>query len=398
MDSAPLKCTSIKTQINAYFCIMNLIYLDNAATTSMDPEVIQVMQSSMKHNFGNPSSTHQFGRKAKSALETARKNIAHHFNVTASEIVFTSGGTEADNLILHNAVTHLGVQRIISTKIEHHAVSHTIAHLHEKYGTIVENVDIDEFGTVDLEHLEALLSNSTQKTLVSLMLINNEIGNILPADAVCALCKKYNALFHSDTVQVVGHYPLDLQKTPIDFIVASAHKFHGPKGVGFAFFRKGFGIMPMFYGGDQERGARSSTENVHAILGMETALDIAIGGMEHDKIKIQKIKNYFIQELKKLNSKIAFNGLSADVNNGTYTILNVRFPSDNDMLLFSLDLAGIAVSGGSACQSGSNSGSHVLQEILKDTASNNTSIRFSFSKLTTYQDIDTTLLKLQALL
>lgn len=398
MDSAPLKCTSIKTQINAYFCIMNLIYLDNAATTSMDPEVIQVMQSSMKHNFGNPSSTHQFGRKAKSALETARKNIAHHFNVTASEIVFTSGGTEADNLILHNAVTHLGVQRIISTKIEHHAVSHTIEHLHEKYGTIVENVDIDEFGTVDLEHLEALLSNSTQKTLVSLMLINNEIGNILPADAVCALCKKYNALFHSDTVQVVGHYPLDLQKTPIDFIVASAHKFHGPKGVGFAFFRKGFGIMPMFYGGDQERGARSSTENVHAILGMETALDIAIGGMEHDKIKIQKIKNYFIQELKKLNSKIAFNGLSADVNNGTYTILNVRFPSDNDMLLFSLDLAGIAVSGGSACQSGSNSGSHVLQEILKDTASNNTSIRFSFSKLTTYQDIDTTLLKLQALL
>lgn len=398
MDSALLKCTSIKTQINTYFCIMNLIYLDNAATTSMDPEVIQVMQFSMKHNFGNPSSTHQFGRKAKSALETARKNIAHHFNVTASEIVFTSGGTEADNLILHNAVTHLGVQRIVSTKIEHHAVSHTIAHLHEKYGTIVENVDVDEFGTVDLEHLEALLSNSTQKTLVSLMLINNEIGNILPADAVCALCKKYNALFHSDTVQVVGHYPLDLQKTPIDFIVASAHKFHGPKGVGFAFFRKGFGIMPMFHGGDQERGARSSTENVHAILGMETALDIAIGGMEHDKIKIKKIKNYFIQELKKLNSKITFNGLSADVNNGTYTILNVRFPSDNDMLLFSLDLAGIAVSGGSACQSGSNSGSHVLQEILKDTASNNTSIRFSFSKLTTYQDIDTTLLKLQALL
>ena len=398
MDSALLKCTSIKTQINTYFCIMNLIYLDNAATTSMDPEVIQVMQFSMKHNFGNPSSTHQFGRKAKSALETARKNIAHHFNVTASEIVFTSGGTEADNLILYNAVTHLGVQRIVSTKIEHHAVSHTIAHLHEKYGTIVENVDVDEFGTVDLEHLEALLSNSTQKTLVSLMLINNEIGNILPADAVCALCKKYNALFHSDTVQVVGHYPLDLQKTPIDFIVASAHKFHGPKGVGFAFFRKGFGIMPMFHGGDQERGARSSTENVHAILGMETALDIAIGGMEHDKIKIKKIKNYFIQELKKLNSKITFNGLSADVNNGTYTILNVRFPSDNDMLLFSLDLAGIAVSGGSACQSGSNSGSHVLQEILKDTASNNTSIRFSFSKLTTYQDIDTTLLKLQALL
>ena len=398
MDSAPLKCIFTKTQINTYFCIMNSIYLDSAATTSIDPEVIEVMQTSMEHNFGNPSSTHQFGRKAKSAIETARKNIAHHFNVTPSEIVFTSGGTEADNLILHNAVSHLGVQRIISTKIEHHAVSHTIAHLQEKYGIAVDHVNVDEFGTVDLVHLETLLSHTAQKTLVSLMLINNEIGNILPADAVCTLCKKYNALFHSDTVQVVGHYPLDLQKTPIDFMVASAHKFHGPKGVGFAFFRKGFGIMPMFHGGDQERGARSSTENVHAILGMETALDIAIGGMEHDKIKIQKIKNYFIKELKKLNSKIAFNGLSADPDKGTCTILSVRFPFDNDMLLFSLDLAGIAVSGGSACQSGSNSGSHVLQEILKDTASNHTSIRFSFSKLTTQKDIDTTLLKLQGLM
>ena len=398
MDSAPLKCIFTKTQINTYFCIMNSIYLDSAATTSIDPEVIEVMQTSMEHNFGNPSSTHQFGRKAKSAIETARKNIAHHFNVTPSEIVFTAGGTEADNLILNNAVSHLGVQRIISTKIEHHAVSHTIRYLQEKYGIAVDHVNVDEFGTVDLVHLETLLSQTTQKTLVSLMLINNEIGNILPADAVCYLCKKYNALFHSDTVQVVGHYPLDLQKTLIDFMVASAHKFHGPKGVGFAFFRKGFGIMPMFHGGDQERGARSSTENVHAILGMETALDIAIEGMEHDKIKKQKIKNYFIKELKKLNSKIEFNGLSADPDKGAYTILSVRFPFDNDMLLFSLDLAGIAVSGGSACQSGSNSGSHVLQEILKDPASNNTSIRFSFSKLTTQKDIDTTLLRIRGLL
>ena len=392
------KCTSIKTRINAYFCNMNLIYLDNAATTSIDPEVIKVMQASMEHNFGNPSSTHQFGRKAKAAVETARKNIAHHFNVTASEIVFTAGGTEADNLILYNAVAHLGVQRIISTKIEHHAVSHTIAHLKNKYSIAVDHVNVDEFGTVDLVHLEALLSSTTQKTLVSLMLINNEIGNILPADAVCFLCKKHNALFHSDTVQLVGHYPLDLQKTSIDFMVASAHKFHGPKGVGFAFFRKGFGIMPMFHGGDQERGARSSTENVHAILGMETALDIAVRGMENDKIKLLKLKDYFISELLKLHPNIQFNGHSADVDKGTYTILNVRFPFDNDMLLFSLDLAGIAVSGGSACQSGSNSGSHVLQEILKDSASNNTSIRFSFSKDTTQQDIDTTLLKLKALL
>ena len=377
---------------------MNLIYLDSAATTSIDPEVIKVMQTSMEHNFGNPSSTHQFGRKAKAAVETARKNIAHHFNVTASEVVFTAGGTEADNLILHNAVAHLGVQRIISTKIEHHAVSHTIAYLQKKHGIAVDHVNVDEFGTVDLVHLEALLNNTTQKTLVSLMLINNEIGNILPADIVCTLCKKHNALFHSDTVQVVGHYPLDLQKTPIDFMVGSAHKFHGPKGVGFAFFRKGFGIMPMFHGGDQERGARSSTENVHAILGMETALDIAVRGMENDKMKLLKLKHYFIAELLKLHPNIQFNGHSADADKGTYTILSVRFPFDNDMLLFSLDLAGIAVSGGSACQSGSNSGSHVLQEILKDSASNNTSIRFSFSKHTTQQDIDTTLLKLKGLL
>jgi cysteine desulfurase len=377
---------------------MNLIYLDNAATTSIDSEVIKVMQISMEHNFGNPSSTHQFGRKAKSAVETARKNIANHFNTTASEIVFTAGGTEADNLILHNAVAHLGVQRIITAKTEHHAVLHTIAHLQKGYAIAIDYVNVDEFGTVDLVHLEELLSNSSQKTLVSLMLINKEIVNILPVDAVCLLCKKYSALFHSDTVQVVGHYPLDLQKTPIDFMVASAHKFHGPKGVGFAFFRKGFGIMPMFHGGDQERGARSSTENVHAILGMETALDIAIDRMENDKNDILKLKKYFIAALQKIDPKIAFNGYSSHAEKGTYTILNVRFPFENDMLLFSLDLAGIAVSGGSACQSGSNSGSHVLQEILKDTASSKTSIRFSFSKQTTKQDIDTTLSKLKALL
>ncbi|MGK0446922.1 MAG: cysteine desulfurase, partial [Polaribacter sp.] len=328
---------------------MKAIYLDNAATTKIDAKVLELMHISMQENFGNPSSTHQFGRKAKSAVETARKNIAKYFNVSAPEIIFTAGGTEADNLILNNAVLNLGVQRIITSKIEHHAVTHTCEFLKRTQNITLDYVNVDVFGSIDLKHLEVLLSESDDKTLVSLMYINNEVGTILSADEVCALCKKYNALFHSDTVQVIGHYHLDLQKTPIDFMVASAHKFHGPKGVGFAFFKKGFGVLPMFYGGDQERGARSSTENVHSILGMEKALEIAITNLEKDKFYIENIKHYFITELKKASKNIFFNGLSSDLEKSSYTILNVRFPVINSMLLFSLDMAGIAVSGGSAC-------------------------------------------------
>lgn len=375
--------------------MMNSIYLDNAATTAIDPEVIAVMHASMQDTFGNPSSTHQFGRKAKSAVETARKNIANHFNITPSEIVFTAGGTEADNLIIHNAVVHLGVQRIITAKTEHHAVLHTVEHF-QRLGLITADyVKVDAFGSVDTPHLEALLTSSDQKTLVSLMYINNEVGTILPVEEVSLICKKYAALFHSDTVQLIGHYPLDLQKTPIDFVVASAHKFHGPKGVGFAYFRKGFGIMPMFHGGDQERGARSSTENVHSILGMEKALEISIARMEKDQQHILELKQYFMSELQKLDAKILFNGHSAHAEKGTYTLLNVRFPLQNELLLFSLDMAGIAVSGGSACQSGSQRGSHVLHEILNESEVAKTSIRFSFSKYTTQQEIDATILKLQ---
>ena len=377
---------------------MKTVYLDNAATTKIDDEVIEVMYSSMKDNYGNPSSTHQFGRKAKSAVETARKNIAKHLNVSASEIIFTAGGTEADNLILHNAVFNLNVTRIITSKIEHHAVLHTCDYLRDSHNIQIDYVNIDEFGAIDIHHLETLLSTSNKKTLVSLMYINNEIGNILDVESVSGLCKKYNALFHSDTVQVIGHYPLDLQKSPIDFIVASAHKFHGPKGVGFAYFKKGFGILPMLHGGDQEKGARSSTENVHAILGMEKALEIAISNLKKDKNHIEELKQCFKSELIKLNRNIQFNGFSGDIHKGTYTILNVRFPVQNDMMLFSLDLAGISVSGGSACQSGSNKGSHVLSEILSDKESNNTSIRFSFSKYTTKQEVDITVSKLVALL
>jgi cysteine desulfurase len=377
---------------------MNAIYLDNAATTNIHSEVIAVMQTSMAENFGNPSSTHQFGRKAKATVETARKNIAKHFNASAAEIIFTSSGTEADNLILHNAVLNLGVTRIITSKIEHHAVSHTCDFLQKSENVTIAYVALDVFGNIDMLHLETLLKASKVKTLVSLMMINNEIGNILEMGEISNLCKLNNALFHSDTVQVIGHYKIDLQTTLVDFMVASAHKFHGPKGVGFAFFRKGFGILPMLHGGDQEKGARSSTENVHAILGMEKALEIAHTVLEEDKSYIENLKVYFIAKLKKLSGGIQFNGLSEDLEKSSYTILSVRFPVQNDMLLFSLDLAGIAVSGGSACQSGSNKGSHVLSEILKNGEEDKTSIRFSFSKFTKKKDIDFTISKLQELL
>jgi cysteine desulfurase len=377
---------------------MKTIYLDNAATTIIDAEVLSTLNIAALENYGNPSSTHQFGRKAKSAIETARKNIAKHFNVSASEIIFTSGGTEADNLILQNAVFNLGVQRIITSKIEHHAVLHTCEYLENKHNIHLDFVQLDTFGDIDLQHLETLLATSDKKTLISLMLINNEIGNLLPIHKVCELTKKYKALFHSDSVQTIGHYTIDLQQTPIDFLVASAHKFHGPKGVGFAYFKKGFGILPMFFGGNQEKGARSSTENVQGILGMEKAVAIAIENIEKDTSHITSIKKYFIDELQKYFENISFNGNSMDLEKSSYTILNVRFPIKNELLLFSLDMAGIAVSGGSACQSGSNKGSHVLKEILNDEEANNTSVRFSFSKFTTKEEIDVTILKLKELL
>ncbi|QXP74204.1 cysteine desulfurase [Tenacibaculum sp. AHE15PA] len=367
---------------------MESVYLDNAATTPMLPEVIEVMQQAMLQNFGNPSSTHQFGRKAKAAVETARKNIAKHFNVAAREIVFTAGGTEADNLILQNAVVNLGVTRIITSKIEHHAVLRTVAYLQKQYGVKVDFVELDENGAVVIDSLEKLLKQGDEKTLVSLMYINNEIGNILPIDEVVALCKTYQAYFHSDTVQAIGHYQIDLQKIPIDFIVASAHKFHGPKGVGFVYIKKGIAVQPMLYGGEQEKGVRSSTENVHAILGMEKALEVAYINLEKDKEYILNLKKYLIGELINKNTNISFNGLSADVNNSSYLITSLRLPIRKNMLLFDLDLKGIAVSGGSACQSGSNKGSHVLQVFLSDDDVEKTSLRVSLSKLNTKKEVD----------
>ena len=378
---------------------MKKIYLDNAATTPIDKEVIDVICQSMLDNNGNPSSIHQFGRKAKSSVETARKNIAKHFNVTASEIIFTAGGTEADNLILQNAVTNLGVEVIITSKIEHHAVLHTCNYLKYTHLTEILYVNVNEQGDVDLKHLNSLLSEyQSKKCLVSLMYVNNEIGNLLPLDVVSKICKDHNALFHSDAVQGIGHYEIDLQKNPIDFIAASAHKFHGPKGVGFAYFKKGFGIKPMLHGGDQEKGARSSTENVHSILGMEKALDIAITNIKNDTDYLTELKSYFISELTTHFPKTRFNGYSSDLLKSSYTILSARFSKALDMLIFSLDLKGIAVSGGSACQSGSSKGSHVLETILDSTEAEKTSIRFSFSKYTTKEEIDETIIQLKELL
>lgn len=365
-----------------------MIYLDNAATTPMLPEVVEVMRESMMENFGNPSSTHHFGRKAKAALELARKSIAKQFNVSSSEIIFTSSGTEADNLVLINAVVTLGVKRIVTSRIEHHAVLNTVKYLESTHDLLVNYVNVNEFGEVDLIHLETLLSQAKEKTLVSLMMVNNEIGNVLPIAKVCDLCHKYGVLFHSDTVQAVGQLNIDLQKTPIDFIVASAHKFHGPKGVGFAYIRKGLSIAPMIYGGNQEKGVRSSTENIPAILGMAKALEISRNNIDKDNAYKNELKLYLIQELLKVNNEIQFNGCSFDVKKSVSKILNVRFPFRDKMLLFNLDLAGFAVSGGSACQSGANKVSYVLKEFLDESEILKASVRFSFSKFNTKSDID----------
>ena len=377
---------------------MRKIYLDNAATTPIAQEVIDVMHESMLENFGNPSSTHQFGRQAKNLVETARKNIANLLNVSASEIIFTAGGTEADNLIIHNAVNNLGVKRIITSKIEHHAVLHTVAFLQDTCDIEVDFVSVLPSGDISFDHLEDLLKQTDEKTLVTLMYINNEIGNVLPLKQVCDLCHQYKALFHSDTVQAIGHYSIDLQKTPIDFITASAHKFHGPKGVGFAYFKKGFGIQPMFHGGDQEKGARSSTENVHGILGMEKAFLIASKTLESDMMTMNTLKVFFMKELLNINPNIRFNGQSSNIELSSCTILSVSLPIKNELLLFNLDLYGIAVSGGSACQSGSSNGSHVLSEITSDDLEGYTSVRFSFSRFTKKEDLIYTVQQLKKLL
>ncbi len=367
---------------------MQKIYFDNAATTPLDPKVISTMIDHMQSNFGNPSSTHEFGRKAKAVVESTRKNIAKYLNCSATEVIFTAGGSEADNLVLFNAVKNLGVKRIISSSIEHHAVLHTIAILQKDFGIETEFLTVSDKGEIDYQELALKLNASTSKTLVSLMHVNNELGNILDIDRVCKICKAENALFHSDTVQAIGHVALDLQKTPIDFIAASAHKFHGPKGVGFAVVKKGHVIKPILHGGEQEMGSRAGTENTHSIAGMNMALSIAMDNFKEDKTHLFNLKEYFIEQISHEIPEVRFNGLSSDMSASAPHILSVRFPTEKAMLLFNLDLKGIAASGGSACQSGSSKGSHVLTAILNEEEAKLTSVRFSFSRFNTKKEID----------
>ena len=370
---------------------MQKVYLDNAATTQVREEVIARMQEALSVHYGNPSSTHSFGRSAKTEVEQARKTIAKTLNAQPSEIIFTSGGTEADNMILRCAVRDLGVKTLITSKIEHHAVLHTAEELQKEYGIDLQFVDLDMDGNPRMEHLETLLRATDNKKLVSLMHINNEIGNILDIERIGRLCVEHHALFHSDTVQSVGHYPWDVAQIPIDFFTAAAHKFHGPKGVGFAFIRKNSGLKPMIFGGSQERGYRAGTEPFHNIVGLEEAFTRAYENLEEETKNVRALKLYFVTKLKEALPQVEFNGLSADMDRSTYTLTNVRLPFDKQkalMLLFHLDMKGIACSKGSACQSGSDLGSHVLQEILPKEELEKPSLRFFFSKYNTREELD----------
>lgn len=376
----------IRQLIFLNFAAMKKVYLDNASTTAMRPEVIQEMTKVMVEDFGNPSSTHSFGRNGKTILELSRKSIAKHLNCTAQEIIFTSGGTEADNWILRSAVEDLKVERIITSKIEHHAVLYPVLALEEEYNIQVDYVKVHQDGSLDLTHLSNLLSDE-KKTLVSLMHVNNETGTILDLDRVSLICKQYNALFHSDTVQSIGKTEIDLQKTPIDFIVASAHKFHGPKGIGFAFVRKNSGLQPLLFGGEQEKGLRAGTEAVHQIAGMAKALSVSYEKLEQERAYILDLKKYLIAQLEVHFPDFRINGKRDDF----YNIINIILPFSSEktsMLLFSLDMKGIAVSRGSACQSGSIKPSHVLKEMLSEDDLKLPNLRISFSHYNTKEDID----------
>ncbi len=365
---------------------MKKIYLDNASTTQLRPEVIQEMTKVLTEDFGNPSSTHSFGRNAKSIVELSRKTIAKSLNVSASEIIFTSCGTEANNWILRSAVKDLNVERIILSKIEHHAVLHTVELLQKEFGIQVDFVSLKSNGEIDLTDLVDLLSQEI-KTLVSLMHVNNEIGTLLDVTKVGRICEQHNALFHSDMVQSVGKIEIDLQHSPIDFMVASAHKFHGPKGIGFAFVKKNSGLQPLFYGGEQEKGLRPGTEAVHQIAGMAKALELSYAHLETERNYIFELKKYLISRL-----EIEFPDFQINGNpDGIYTILNVLLPiseTKTAMILFNLDMKGIAVSRGSACQSGSIKPSHVLAEMLSNEDLKKPSLRISFSHFNTKAEID----------
>ena len=364
---------------------MKKVYLDNAATTQLDPKVVDEMTSVLVNSFGNPSSTHFFGRDSKTIIELSRKFIAQTFNVKPSEIFFTSGGTESNNMIIKSCIK-FGVERIITTKIEHKAVLNPIINLCSNNKIELEYLNVDSDGYPDLNRLKSLLSKQ-QKTLVSLMHINNEIGTMIDLDEIGNICNNSNTLFHSDTVQTIGHFPLDLSSINIDFLTCSAHKFHGPKGVGFVYINEKNKAFPLIEGGEQERGMRGGTESTHNIYGLKVALEEAYKNLYDDQEKVKSLKESFSKEIFKSIDNVKVNG---SFKKSSYTILNLRFPisiDKKDLISFKLELAGIACSSGSACQSGSSEPSHVLSEILSEDEMKKISIRFSFSKFNTKDEI-----------
>ena len=368
---------------------MNKIYLDNAATTPLNEEVIDTMISVMRKQYGNPSSIHSIGQEAKSLIEETRRKIAEYLKVTPSEIIFTSCGTESNNMIIKSSVDNLGIQRIISSPMEHKCVTETCLEMKNKKEVELVYVKHLDKGEIDLVNLEKKLQSSDKKTLVSLMHANNEVGNLLDIEKVSEICKQYNALFHSDTVQTIGHLDLDFAKIPLDFASCSAHKFHGPKGSGFAFIRKSSGLKPMIVGGTQERGLRAGTENVIGIVGLGKALDIAIQNLDTYTQYIQEIKDYAIKKLSQAFPEIKFNGFSADKEKSLYTVLSLSLPFKNPLIGLQLDMRGIAISQGSACSSGASKPSMVLMTLQTDEEMENTTpLRISFSHQTTTVEID----------
>ena len=373
------------------------VYLDNAATTQLDKEVLDFMIPLLKEDYGNPSSIHSFGRVSRSAVERARKNVAKHLNCAPGEIFFTSGGTEADNMAIRRGMLDLGINHAITSKIEHHAVERTLEDLAAKGMIKLSYVNLDEKGNVDLSHLEELLKTN-KRSFISLMHANNEIGNLLDIHAVGEMCKSYDAIFHSDTVQTMAHYTFDLQTINIHFITGAAHKFHGPKGNGFLYINDDIKIKPFISGGGQERNMRAGTENVYGIAGLSKAMDVSYRDLEEHRAHIEGLKLRMINSLKEAFPDIEFNGESEDLEKSLYTVLNVLFPHTDiaEMLFYNLDIMGIASSGGSACSSGSNLGSHVLRGIGVDMS--RPSLRFSFSKYNTNEEIDYTIDQLKSLL
>jgi cysteine desulfurase len=375
---------------------MERIYFDNAATTSLDAEVLEAMMPYLTEKFGNPSSIYSYGRESRMAVELARKTVARLLNAHPAEIFFTSGGTEGTNTAIAAAIYDLNCRQIITSPVEHHATLHTVEYYREKGDAAVQFVKLLPDGHVDLDNLESLLSGIKGRTLVTLMHANNEIGNLLDLDAAGAICKKYGAVFHSDTVQTVGHYPFDLKKTPVHFITAAAHKFHGPKGVGMLYINEEVKIHPYMHGGSQERNMRAGTENVYGIVGFAKALELASARMESEKKEVLKLKRYMAGRLKEAIPGVVFNG--DPFGNSLYTVLSVGFPKSekSEMLLFNLDINNICASGGSACTSGAELGSHVIRAIYPD--SDRVTVRFSFNRHNSEQEADRVVEKLKELI